>query len=849
MPATAARDRQRTVGAKAATLADLLARGHVVPPFFVVSAEAFERFQAHPRVAAAVGRWRAAGEGPDGADEIRSAIAETAIDDETWSEVRAAYRARLGAGSVAVRSSAAGEDGPARSFAGQFDTVLSVSGDAALVGAIRTVWASAYSDRAIAYRRMHRLTAVGTMAVIVQQMVPPETAGVLFTRDPTCPERMVVSATRGLAAGLVAGSAEGATYFVDRATLHPTGPDPADGVLSDDALRQLGHLGWRLERELGGPQDVEWARAGTAIFVLQARPITGGPAGRRTIWDNSNIVESYPGITLPLTFSLARESYAAVYRQATELAGVPAAVIAAHDEDLQRMIGLVRGRVYYDLGSWYSLLSLLPGFGRAKADMEQMMGVREATSWEGPRPRTTPLGTVRLVARMAFLGLTIGRRVRAFSEMVETVCTEYDRADVRGLSAAELVVRYEELKRRIRVEWKAPILNDFLTMLFFGLLRRLIARYRLEGEATGLHNDLLRGIGGVPSVEPVRHITELARIVRGDAALRGLFASRADPDLVDLLRRGALDPSLTRGVRCYLERYGHRCEQELKLERPSLRDDPAPLFGAIRAYIDRPDLDAGPAERDRGTIEAAEARIRRALTPGRLPLTPRWLLLRWVLGRTRRHVRDREAMRFARGRVFGLAREVFTALGLRLHVRGDVDDPKDVFYLTVDEVCAAVRGTSFDPPLRQRAAERQAEFAGYRSEPPLPDRFETNGSPSDPRPAMAVEAEASSDTLRGLGCCAGVVEARATVVSSPEGATFVRGDILVARETDPSWVTVFPLAAGILIERGSLLSHSAIVARELGIPTIVGVRGLTRSIATGDRLEMDGRTGLVRRRG
>lgn len=840
IPSVGARG-DRDVGAKADTLAALAARGHAVPPFFVVSSTAFEHLRADAAVSKNIDRWDR--DGRDAA-EIRRAIGAARIPEAAWGEISAAYAA-LGGGCVAVRSSAIGEDGAIRSFAGQFDSVLSVEGEAALADAIRAVWASAYGDRAIAYRRVHGVEAVGGMAVIVQRMVQADTAGVLFTADSAGGDRMVVSATRGLADALVRGAADGVTYYVDRGTLAPSPASARDGLLPFDVLRQLGRLGRRLERELGAPQDVEWARAGSTLYVLQSRPITAPAAGRRTIWDNSNIVESYPGITLPLTFSLARESYAAVYRQAAELAGVPRAMVEAHDGELQRMIGLVRGRVYYDLGSWYALLSLLPGFEHTRADMDQMMGVRATASWDRPRRRTMSIRTVPLVARMTFLGLTIATRVRAFGAMVDGVCAEYDAVDLRRMDAAGLVDRYEDLKRRIRVEWRAPILNDFLTMLFFGLLRRLIARYGLDPTAAGMHNDLLRGIGGVPSVEPARRIAALAQRVRDDAPLRGLLAANDDAALADRALRDDLPPLLANGVREYLERYGHRCTQELKLERPSLRDDPAPLFAAIRAFAARPDLDVRGAERaDRLAGEAARARARRALA-GQWPLTPRWLAFRWVLGRTRRHLRDREAMRFARGRVFGLAREVFTGLGLRLHERGTIDDPRDVFFLTVDEVCVAARGGS-DEPLRQRVGERRAEFAAYASEPPLPDHFETTGAAV---PAAAAQHAVVTDgRLHGLACCSGIVESRTTVVLSPESASFPRGDILVARETDPSWITVFPLAAGILIERGSLLSHSAIVARELGIPAIVGIRGLTGSVVTGDRVLMDGGTGVVRRR-
>ncbi len=833
------------VGGKAAALAALAQRGHRVPPFFVIGTELYERTRHDPLVAAAEQALRDAGPGERSgrAARLRETIAHARVDERAWHAVVDAYRTRLGGGPVAVRSSAAEEDGAHRSYAGQYDSFLGVEGADALGRAVHGVWASAYGDRAIAYRASGGSDGGHErMAVIVQRMVAADSAGVLFTRDPTQAgsEHVVIAATRGLGDRLASGAIDGETVRVDRNTLSVSARD-GEPVLDADEIGELARLGVRIERELGAPQDVEWAWAGDALYVLQARPITGAPA-RRTVWDNSNIVESYPGITLPLTFSLARESYEAVYRQAAELAGLSPEAVAAHGRELARMIGLVHGRVYYDLVSWYTLLSLFPGFGHNRAFMEQMMGVRESLALERSRPRMPLIRTTALLARMAALGLTMDGRVAGFERMVDTVCGEYERAGLGDRSAADLVARYEDLKRRIRTEWKAPILNDFLTMLFFGLLRRLIARWHLDRDGLGIHNDLLRGIGGVRSVEPAHRIVAIARLVGDDPSLRAFYAERSDGELAVLLRERHLPAALGDAIRSYLARYGHRSAQELKLEYPSLGDDPAPLFAAIRTYVDRPDVDIAAAEqRDRDARTSAEARVRSAL--GRRA-APRVLLFSWVLARTRRHVRDREEMRFARGRVFGVARELFTGLGRRLAESGRLDRARDVFYLTVDEVCAAARGAAEGADLRSLVAERTAEFDRYRAEPPLPDRFE--GDPPAPDAARSSAPAGTGDaTLSGLGCCAGVVRGLASVVSAPDGP-FRPGDILVARETDPSWVTLFPLAAGILVERGSLLSHSAIVARELGVPAIVGIRGLTATVRGGDRVEMDGGRGVIR---
>jgi phosphohistidine swiveling domain-containing protein len=375
--------------------------------------------------------------------------------------------------------------------------------------------------------------------------------------------------------------------------------------------------------------------------------------------------------------------------------------------------------------------------------------------------------------------------------------------------------------------------NDFLTMVFHGVLRRLVAKYDLEADGN-LANDLLCGDGLIRSVEPARAVMGLAETVRSDRGLTALFARSSNRALAHLFADGAGHSEFEAKLEEYLAAYGSRCTQELKLEIPSVRDDPASLFAAVRAYVDRERPVSQPAATARAR---AEHEVRRRLGSR----TPRALVFRWVVGRTRRHLRHRENMRLARGQVFGIARDLCTAIGTRLHEAGRLDDPGDVFYLTIQEVRASARSVTHD--LRSLAASRRQEFDAYRREPPPPDRFETVG---DALVSLdAVSQAAVGPRLSGHACCPGVVRGRPRLLESPRADQLQPGEILVAKQTDPGWVTVFPLAAGILVERGSALSHSAIVARELGIPAIVGIPGLTERVRGAAEIEMDGGAGTV----
>jgi pyruvate,water dikinase len=310
-------------------------------------------------------------------------------------------------------------------------------------------------------------------------------------------------------------------------------------------------------------------------------------------------------------------------------------------------------------------------------------------------------------------------------------------------------------------------------------------------------------------------------------------------------------PQLQGAFAAYLDRFGDRCLEELKLESPTLADDPLPLLRAIGQLARG--LALGEAVETLAAAQVrrdAESQASDALR-GR-PL--RKIVFNWILRRTRRHVRDRENLRFERTRVFGRVRRLFVEIGRRLFAEGLLDDPRDVFYLDLEEVLGFVEGTITCPDLQGLAATRKTEFQRYRSLSPPASRCETRGAVhvgndfSSTRTAAAAHKDRSGDqtVLQGTGCCRGVVRGPVRIVRDPRDVTLGAGQILVAEQTDPGWVLLFPAAAGVLIQRGSLLSHSAVLARELGIPTIVAIAGLMSRLQDGDRVEMDGTTGTVR---
>ena len=775
------------------------------------------------------------------------------IDDCDGSKINEAVT-KLGGDQFAVRSSALQEDSADHSFAGQFDSFLFVK-SADVPEKIRAVRASADSEHVRVYSEEQGIhETLAPPCAIVQKMIDADVAGVAFSADPVSGRRQhsVVSAVRGVGEALVSGEADADTFVVERngfiGKRDLTGDEP---ILTDSQIREVAELARRCQDEFGCPQDIEWAIAEGKLYLLQSRPITSlsrlpDPDEPLTIWDNSNIAESYSGVTSPLTFTFARRIYENVYREFCRILSVPGKRIAANDEVFANMLGQVRGRVYYNLINWYRVLACLPGFRINRGFMEQMMGVKEPMPDEvvnriereisGRGKLRDWLGLMRTLFGLIRNQISLKSQIRNFYKRLNTALAE-PTIPLQRMTASELVEHYRDLESQLLKKWDAPLVNDFFAMIFFGVLGSLCKKW-LHDEDGILQNELIAGGEGIISTEPVRRIQELGAL------------ARKNPEIVERLRDGKkLDGfgEFSEKLDGYLEKFGDRCLEELKLESPTLNDDPGSLHTAILAVarLSAEDADKNFGEKTQTNVNPAP-HDHAAITD--LPF-PKKQIFHWVLRNARARVRDRENLRFERTRLFGRVRRIFVELGKRLHTDGALPSQRDVFNLNIDEVLGFFSGTVTN--LSDIVCARRAEFALYQSEIPPPDRFETRGAPG-----LYTEFEATQQTshekpegdfVQGIGCCAGVIRGRARVVRSPRGVTLQPGEILVAQQTDPGWVMLFPAAAGVLVERGSLLSHSAIVSREMGIPSVVSIRGLLEWIEDGELLELDGKAGTVRK--
>lgn len=799
------------VGGKAASLTNLAAFGFNPPAFFVIRSEAFRMGKT-------------------------GIVVKTGLKTELKQAVK-----HLGSGPFAVRSSARQEDGAEHSHAGQFESLLNVAVDDVLEAAKR-VWLSGFSETVETYRKVKSGGKAEAPAIIVQRMIDATAAGVAFSADPVTGQRgkTIISAIAGLGEQLVSGEKDGEDWSIseDGAILNgPTSPV----VLDADQARGVAVLAQKAEQAFGVPQDIEWAYDAAGLHILQTRPITTAllpkPATDTalTIFDNSNIVESYPGMVSPLTYSFAVHVYARVYRAFVDLLGVPADTIAENSAIFDNMLGRIDGRVYYNLVNWYRALALLPGFSLNRSYMETMMGVSEPMPAEitnaiGPPPARGATKILEYI-KLAKVGGSLlwqayrlpKTRARFYGRLNAALHSDFD---VTTAGPTALAAEYRKIETSLLDRWDAPLINDFLCMIAFGASRNLLEKW-LGPDGLLLHNDVMIGQGDIVSAEPAQRIAQIGQMVR-KADLADALVAKGLAGLED-------HPKIAREIQSYLDKFGDRCTEELKLESIPLSDDPSTLLYAI----------ASNAKREFSTKHTVKSPDWQALFPNK-PIKRR--LAKWVVSWTKARVRDRENLRFERTRIFGHARRVFLALGREFVARGLLATQRDVFFLTTHEILGAVEGFGMSPDLKSLVALRKGEDAASAKRDDPPERIEIRGPAIAPVWTTAKTPKKDNSKCRSAtGCSAGQVQARARIIRDPRTEKLEPGDILVARHTDPGWIAVFCNASAIVVERGSLLSHSAIVARELGIPCVVGLKDATNWITDGEMLTVDGATGQVER--
>ena len=834
---------ERLVGGKAAGLSRLLRMGVRVPPGLVIPAPV-------------------------------TADAANPLPDEAWCEIVEAWRT-LDAPVAIVRSSAIGEDSADASFAGQLESIAGVTTAEDLRQAVLRCRASRDAARVRAYEQA-RGHALGGLGIVIQQQIEASMSGVLFTRDPGGSAAVMIEYCAGAGEDLVAGRINPGRVLVsaDGRVRHDAA---ADGVAITDVLaRELALESLRIATEFGAPQDIEWTvdREGRAWFV-QARPITGigvlppkggsheigdspwlPPSGgrdkRQILWSNANVNENFPEPITPLLYSVAASGYYHYFRNLGRAFGLSARRLAAIDDPLRQIIGVHGARMYYNLTSIHTVLRAAPFGEQLAAAFNQFVGAEEIADkdegrpdWRGSRV-VQALELARIGCAVTWQYLFLTRRVETFERTADDYARRTDPPTLPHLGRAGLRDRLRGFMDIRRHRWKNASLADAGSMVCYAALKAFLRRTLPGEEQDALHNSLLKALPGLASSMPAIELWKLSRLIREDAALAALFATAEPGAVIAAVKTRTQFAAFSRAFDTYLDDWGFRCSAELMLTTPSFQENPAALVSILRSYAER-DGESPSALLARQQAERIEETARAIAQAG----PAKGPILRVLLAWTQRSIQLRERARLKQALLYSRLRRVALAIGDDLRDAGQLDRRDDVFMLTFDELDALLAGGAMFPDhLREEVRGRTRAHAALAAMRP-PDKFVLPEgsylSSTENRGARSGPAGEAGATLTGTSACGGRITARATVLADvTEADRLHAGDILVTRQTDPGWGPVFPLIAGLVMERGGMLSHGAIIAREFGIPSIVGVADATRLIPSGATVCLDGDRGSVR---
>ncbi len=845
------------VGGKGAHLGDLSRIGGVrVPAGFCVTTDGFRRIMADaPSIDDRLDRL--AGLAADDREAIRSLSAEIrriiegiAIPDDLAAAITGAV-GRFGKETAyAVRSSATAEDLPTASFAGQQDTYLNVVGPAAILEHVRRCWASLFTERAVTYRLRngfdHRKVR---MAVVVQQMVFPQASGILFTADPVTGNRTVTSveACFGLGEALVSGLVNADVYTVRDgeirtrtvAAKHLAVQASAAGgtqeeaipverqeqpALSDAQVVRLAQLGRRIEAHFGRPQDIEWCLVDDEFSIVQSRPITtlfpipAAGDGENHVYVSVGHAQMMTDAMKPLGLSLWQ---------------------------------LTAGRPMYEAGG-----RLFVDVTRGLATPTGRAGLLELMGKGDPLVRDaleTVLGRddfIRTVPDEEPGGPAAG------GPPAPPVPIETDPAVVAELIGANQA-SVATLQRDIRTK-SGPGLLDFILEDLQELKRLLFDRrghqvFMSAMEATWWLNDqLLEWLGEKNAADTLtQSVPDNVTSEMGLALLDVADAIRPYPDVVAFLEHvedeGFLDElvNLKGGqdahdaIRGFLDRYGMRCVGEIDITRPRWSERPTTLVPLILGHVKNFEPGAGEQRFEQGRQEAQMKELEllerlRALPDGdrKAEETKR------MIDRVRTFIGYREYPKYGMISRLFVYKQALLDEAERLVAAGVLQDREDIFYLSFDELHDVVRTNTPDDELISR---RKEAFRSYQAlTPPRVLTSEGEGLAGTYR-----RDDLPAGALVGLAVSAGTIEGRARVILDMAEADLGADDILVTAYTDPSWTPLFVAVKGLVTEVGGLMTHGAVIAREYGLPAVVGVQDATRLIRDGQRIRVHGTDGYV----
>jgi pyruvate,water dikinase len=871
------------VGGKAANLGELIRAGFPVPDGFCVTTVAYGDLATAADLSEVIGRFSATGPDDESryaelAGRARERILSTPMPAQVAEAVRAAYRDLGRNAAVAVRSSATAEDLPFASFAGQQDTYLGIVGEDAVLDAVHRCWASLWTDRAVVYRMRAHVDHAGTrLAVVVQRMVDAAVAGVLFTADPVTGHRghAVIDASPGLGEAVVSGAVNPDHFVVDgrsgavlervvgdkRLTIRPragggteTVPQPASTTasVSDEQLRDLVRLGTRVHAHYGQPQDIEWAIDATGdLWLTQARPVTtlfplpdGGHGEAGPAAEDLRVYFCFSlaqGLTRPLT-PMGLSALRVIASSVARFYGAPPADPVSGPPGVRD----AAGRLFFDITP---IMRSTPGravFPRVLDVMEARSAVVLRGLFDDPRLSVVHRSWWPVVRRLALLAVRFAVPLQAVQAVVSPASARR-RAYRVGTELRRRTLPADPLPARQRLDLAVDILSAAVPRVIprvappaaigfamLGLAGRLLQTDARPGDLA----TVLRGLPHNVTTQMDLDLWHLATAVRADSDAAEAVRREPARQLADRYRAGTLPEVLQQELRRFLDTHGFRAVAEIDVGLPRWAEDATHVLGVLGNYLRLDDPERFPDTVFARSAAAAVSMVATLTDRARQRGALRARAVGVALDRARQLAGLRELPKHDIVLVLAQVRAALLEIGAELAGAGALARADDVFFLDLRDVGDAIDGRD----VRDVAAGRRALYDREMARRHVPRVLLSDGTEPEARTTIPPAADGA---LVGIAASAGTATGPARVVLEPAGAYLAPGEILVAPSTDPGWTPLFLTAGGLVMEMGGANSHGAVVAREYGIPAVVGVPGATSSVVPGQQITVDGTRGVV----
>ena len=814
--------------------------------------------------------------------QIRSCLEQASLTAGQEQDILEAFDRTFGKDAVvSVRSSTVGirleesEDSADNPFAGMSDSFLYV-GREQLLDCVRKCWSSGFNGESLLYRHEQGFDLQGFgVAVGIQEMVFGERSFVLFTCDPgTLSKDAVLVAGYGIGEGVVQEKVPVDHYFqnyysgeikkvlAEKTVKVTCAQEQGFGIavkpvseeqartqcLKEEEISKIVSIGRKIEKLFLCPQDIEGTITEDGrIYILQARPVALD-AEQKIIWSNTNITESFPGVTTVLTYTFARYFYRVIFYDFYKRMGASQTALHQSYEQLDHMIGFIKGRVYYSLSAFYYLHSLVSSFAAWRHTWEKMIGLE--TSYETPLYRSpgAPEGK-RMTGEEEQTGWTRleeikkshDRDMAEFHQWWEELFSPYRGLDFAGWEPLKLVHLFYHIWQEVGIHWGPTLNNDIMIQLSCEQVEQSMKGCGIEDGK--LLSGMLCGDEKLLSVEIILSAVRLSELVQVSPQLKKEFEERTAKELWLWIEGGQCPQEFAEEVRKHLYWYGDRGLQELKVEKPSTRNAPWVLVQMIKDYAAQGMNREVFLSNERQIRRESEQKLEELLSERPKELSE----LKEQFELVRKVIRHRENSRYCRSELYGFSKNVFFALGRWLENKGVISCAKDVVHLTMEELLGCVNGMGTGRLLQDLIELRKREFDQNQKEE-LPMTFVTKGAVFEGSlPDGPEKAKGSLTRLKGLGSSSGKIRGIARIVTEPDQFERKQEEdtILIAKETDPGWLFLMLSAKGIVVERGSMLSHTAITGRKFGIPTVVAVENATKLIPDGAMIEIDGASGTV----